>query len=142
MEKQSRLSLAVVGSAMAIFHNGWICGDAAAVATIVGGGDSVLSAVFDFANTRLKSFLIEHSPCSGRRVAQPRLPFSQHYGMLRRSASDHEYGCTRLSFSSTYLHHHLHSGIKILTNTHVIGNKGQVGDFTVSLRQGPNEELR
>ena len=53
---------------MAIFHSRQTRGTIAAAATIVGGGISCLSATFGFADAGRKSFLIEHSPCSGRRV--------------------------------------------------------------------------
>ncbi len=135
------LSLAVVGSAMAIFHNGQTCGEAPAVATFAGGGGDFVWLVPDFADAGLESFLIERPPCSGGRVAQPRLSFSQHNGTLRRGASDHDYGRAQPSLSSTYLHHHQHTHGELLANTRVIGVEGQLGAFTVSRCQGQQKEL-
>ncbi len=127
---------------MAIFRNGQTRCETGVAATIAGGGVSLLSAVSDLANAKRRIFLVEHPPCSGRRVAQHRLSFSQHNGTLRRSASNHEYGCTRLSLSSVDLYYYRHTNIEILANTHVIGINGRLGAFTVSRCHGQQKELK
>jgi hypothetical protein len=106
---------------MAIFHNGQIWSIAGTAATIVGGRRSGMWPALDFADAGLKSFLVEHPPCSVRRVAQLRFSLSQHNGLRRRSVSDHEYGCMRPSQPSVYLHRHQHTNTKILANTRLSG---------------------
>jgi heterodisulfide reductase subunit A2 len=127
---------------MAIFRNGQTRSKAVVAATIVGGGASETRAAFELADAGLKIFLVEHPPCPGRRVAQLGFIFPRHAGVLRRCASDHGYGCTRPSISRAHIHYNQHPNIEVLINTRVIRVEGQAGDFTVSLRQGQQKELR
>jgi len=104
---------------------------------VIGGGIGGMRAALDLADSGLKVFLIEHTPCLGGRVAQLGYMFPQHDCVLCRGTPDHGYGCTRPSISPAYIQHNQHPNIEILTNTHVIDMAGQAGDFTVSLRQEP-----
>ncbi|MGD2077523.1 MAG: FAD-dependent oxidoreductase [Chloroflexota bacterium] len=115
-----------------------------AAALVVGGGIGGMRAALDLADSGLKVYLVEQTPCLGGRVAQLGFMFPQHDCVLCRGTPDHGYGCTRPSISPAYIHHNQHPNIDILTNTHVVDVAGQAGDFTVSLRQEPryvNPEL-
>ncbi len=104
---------------------------------VVGGGIGGMRAALDLADSGLKVFLIEHTPCLGGRVAQLGYMFPQHDCVLCRGTPDHGYGCTRPSISPAYIQHNQHPNLEIMTDTHVIDVAGQAGDFTVSLRQEP-----
>jgi len=104
---------------------------------VVGGGIGGMRAALDLADSGLKVFLVEHTPCLGGRVAQLGYMFPQHDCVLCRGTPDHGYGCTRPSISPAYTPYNQHPNIEILTNTHVVDVAGQAGDFTVSLRQEP-----
>ncbi len=108
-----------------------------ATALVVGGGIGGMRAALDLANSGLKVYLIEHTPCLGGRVAQLGYMFPQHDCVLCRGTPDHGYGCTRPSISPAYVQHNQHPNIEIMTNTHVVDIAGQAGDFTVSLRYEP-----
>jgi heterodisulfide reductase subunit A len=108
-----------------------------AAVLVVGGGIGGMRAALDLADSGLKVYLVEQTPCLGGRVAQLGFMFPQHDCVLCRGTPDHGYGCTRPSISPAYIHHNQHPNIEILTNTHVIDVAGQAGDFTVSLRQEP-----
>jgi heterodisulfide reductase subunit A len=97
-----------------------------------------MRAALDLADSGLKVYLIEHTPCLGGRVAQLGFMFPQHDCVLCRGTPDHGYGCTRPSISPAYIQQNQHPNIEILTNTHVVDIAGQAGDFTVSLRQEPS----
>jgi heterodisulfide reductase subunit A len=104
---------------------------------VIGGGIAGMRAALDLADSGLKVFLIEQTPCLGGRVAQLGYMFPQHDCVLCRGTPDHGYGCTRPSISPAYIQHNQHPNIEILTNTHVVDVAGQAGDFSVSLRQEP-----
>ena len=108
-----------------------------AAALVVGGGISGMRAALDLADSGLKVYLVEQTPCLGGRVAQLGFMFPQHDCVLCRGTADHGYGCTRPSISPAYIQHNQHPNIEILTNTHVLDVEGQAGDFTISLRQEP-----
>ena len=108
-----------------------------AAALVVGGGIGGMRAALDLADSGLKVYLVEQTPCLGGRVAQLGFMFPQHDCVLCRGTPDHGYGCTRPSISPAYIQHNQHPNIDILTNTHVVDVAGQAGDFTVSLRQEP-----
>jgi heterodisulfide reductase subunit A2 len=108
-----------------------------AAAMVVGGGIGGMRAALDLADSGLKVYLVEHTPCLGGRVAQLGFMFPQHDCVLCRGTPDHGYGCTRPSISPAYIQQNQHPNIEILTNTHVVDIAGQAGDFTVSLRQEP-----
>ncbi len=108
-----------------------------AAALVVGGGIGGMRAALDLADSGLKVYLVEHTPCLGGRVAQLGFMFPQHDCVLCRGTPDHGYGCTRPSISPAYIQQNQHPNIEILTNTHVVDVAGQAGDFTVSLRQEP-----
>jgi heterodisulfide reductase subunit A len=82
-----------------------------AATLVVGGGIGGMRAALDLANSGLKVYLVEHTPCLG--------------------------GRTRPSISPAYVQHNQHPNIEIMTNTHVVDVEGQAGDFTVSLRHEP-----
>ncbi|MBE2199427.1 MAG: CoB--CoM heterodisulfide reductase iron-sulfur subunit A family protein [Anaerolinea sp.] len=96
-----------------------------------------MRAALDLADSGLKVYLVEHTPCLGGRVAQLGFMFPQHDCVLCRGTPDHGYGCTRPSISPAYIHHNQHPNVEILTSTHVVDILGQAGDFTVALRQEP-----
>lgn len=104
---------------------------------VVGGGIGGMRAALDLADSGLKVFLVEQTPCLGGRVAQLGYMFPQHDCVLCRGTPDHGYGCTRPSISPAYIQHNRHPNIEIMTNTRVVDVAGQAGDFTVSLRQEP-----
>ncbi len=104
---------------------------------VVGGGIGGMRAALDLADSGLRVYLIEHTPCLGGRVAQLGYMFPQHDCVLCRGTPDHGYGCTRPSISPAYIHHNQHPNIEVLTNTHVVDVVGQAGNFTASLRQEP-----
>lgn len=108
-----------------------------AAALVVGGGIGGMRAALDLADAGLKVYLVEQTPCLGGRVAQLGYMFPQHDCVLCRGTADHGYGCTRPSISPAYIQHNQHPNIEILTNTHILEVAGEVGDFTVSLRQEP-----
>ena len=91
----------------------------------IGGGIGGMRAALDLADSGLKVFLVEQTPCLGGRVAQLGFMFPQHDCVLCRGTPDHGYGCTRPSISPAYIHHNQHPNIEILTNTHVIDVAGQ-----------------
>ena len=68
-----------------------------AAAMVVGGGIGGMRAALDLADSGLRVYLIEHTPCLGGRVAQLGFMFPQHDCVLCRGTSDHGYGCTRPS---------------------------------------------
>lgn len=104
---------------------------------VVGGGLAGMRAALDLADSGLKVYLVERTPCLGGRVAQLGYMFPQHDCILCRGTADHGYGCTRPSISPAYIPHNQHPNISIFTQTEVIDVEGQAGDFTVSLRQQP-----
>ena len=104
---------------------------------VVGGGIGGMRAALDLADSGLKVYLVERTPCLGGRVAQLGYMFPQHDCVLCRGTPDHGYGCTRPSISPAYVHHNEHPNIDILTQTQVLDVEGQAGDFSVSLRQEP-----
>lgn len=108
-----------------------------AAVLVIGGGIGGMRAALDLADTGLKVYLVEQTPCLGGRVAQLGFMFPQHDCVLCRGTPDHGYGCTRPSISPAYIHHNQHPNIEILTNTRVVEVAGQAGDFTVSLRTEP-----
>ena len=108
-----------------------------AAAMVIGGGIGGMRAALDLADTGLRVYLIEQTPCLGGRVAQLGYMFPQHDCVLCRGTPDHGYGCTRPSISPAYIQQNQHPNIQILTNTRVIEVEGQAGDFTVSLRSEP-----
>ena len=108
-----------------------------AAALVVGGGIGGMRAALDLADSGLKVYLIEQTPCLGGRVAQLGFMFPQHDCVLCRGTPDHGYGCTRPSISPAYLLNNQHPNIEVLTNTRLIDVEGEAGDFTVSLRQEP-----
>ena len=122
---------------MADFRAGYGNHRSIAAVMVVGGGIGGMRAALDLADSGLKVFLVEHTPCLGGRVAQLGYMFPQHDCVLCRGTPDHGYGCTRPSISPAYIQHNQHPNIEILTNTRVIDVAGQAGDFTVSLRQEP-----
>ena len=109
----------------------------AASAMVVGGGIGGMRAALDLADSGLKVYLVEQTPCLGGRVAQLGFMFPQHDCVLCRGTPDHGYGCTRPSISPAYIQNNQHPNIEILTNTVVVDVEGQAGDFTVALRQEP-----
>jgi len=108
-----------------------------AAVLVIGGGIGGMRASLDLANSGLKVYLIEQTPCLGGRVAQLGFMFPQHDCVLCRGTPDHGYGCTRPSISPAYIHHNQHPNIDILTSTRLIDLEGQAGDFTVSLKREP-----
>jgi heterodisulfide reductase subunit A len=108
-----------------------------AAALVVGGGIGGMRTALDLADSGLKVYLIEKTPCLGGRVAQLGYMFPQHDCVLCRGTTDHGYGCTRPSISPAYIQHNRHPNIEILTQTQVVDVQGQAGDFTVSLRREP-----
>jgi heterodisulfide reductase subunit A2 len=105
---------------------------------VIGGGISGMRSALDLADSGLKVYLVEQTPCLGGRVAQLGFMFPQHDCVMCRGTPDHGYGCTRPSISPAYIQHNQHPNIEILTNTTVIGIEGQAGHFTVALRQEPS----
>ncbi|MGD2161803.1 MAG: FAD-dependent oxidoreductase [Anaerolineales bacterium] len=112
-----------------------------AAVLVVGGGIGGMRTALDLADSGLKVFLIEKTPCLGGRVAQLGYMFPQHDCILCRGTPDHGYGCTRPSISPAYIQHNRHPNIEFLTQTHLVGVQGQAGDFTVSLRMEPRYVL-
>ena len=108
-----------------------------AATLVVGGGIGGMRATLDLADSGLKVYLVEQTPCLGGRVSQLGFMFPQHDCVLCRGTADHGYGCTRPSISPAYIQHNQHPNIEILTNTNILEVEGQAGDFTVSLRQEP-----
>jgi heterodisulfide reductase subunit A len=108
-----------------------------AAALVIGGGIGGMRSALDIADSGLKVYLIEQTPCLGGRVAQLGYMFPQHDCVLCRGTPDHGYGCTRPSISPAYIQHNQHPNIEIMTNTRVVDVEGQAGDFSVSLRQEP-----
>jgi len=108
-----------------------------AAVLVVGGGIGGMRAALDLADSGLKVYLVEQTPCLGGRVAQLGFMFPQHDCVLCRGTADHGYGCTRPSISPAYIQHNQHPNIQILTNTRVVDVAGEAGDFTVSLRREP-----
>ncbi|MDF1552713.1 MAG: FAD-dependent oxidoreductase, partial [Deferrisomatales bacterium] len=104
---------------------------------VVGGGVGGMRAAADLAETGLRVYLVESSPGLGGRVAQLGFMFPTHDCVLCRGSSDHGYGCTRPSISPAFQDHNLHPNIEVLTLTEVVDFRGQVGDFTVTLRRNP-----
>ena len=108
-----------------------------AATLVVGGGIGGMRATLDLADSGLKVYLVEQTPCLGGRVSQLGFMFPEHDCVLCRGTADHGYGCTRPSISPAYIQHNQHPNIEILTNTNILEVEGQAGDFTVSLRQEP-----
>jgi len=108
-----------------------------AATLVVGGGIGGMRAALDLADSGLKVYLVEQTPCLGGRVSQLGFMFPQHDCVLCRGTADHGYGCTRPSISPAYIQHNQHPNIEILTNTNILEVEGEAGDFTVSLRQEP-----
>ncbi|MGE5123632.1 MAG: FAD-dependent oxidoreductase [Acidobacteriaceae bacterium] len=108
-----------------------------AAAMVVGGGIGGMRAALDLADSGLKVYLVEQTPCLGGRVAQLGFMFPQHDCVLCRGTPDHGYGCTRPSISPSYIHNNQHPNIEILTSTTVSDIQGQAGNFTVALRGEP-----
>jgi heterodisulfide reductase subunit A len=99
---------------------------------VVGGGIGGMRAALDLADSGLKVYLVEQTPCLGGRVAQLGFMFPEHDCVLCRGTPDHGYGCTRPSISPAYIQQNCHPNIQILTNTRVVDVAGQAGDFSVS----------
>ena len=108
-----------------------------AAAMVIGGGIGGMRAALDLADSGLKVYLVEQTPCLGGRVAQLGFMFPQHDCVLCRGTADHGYGCTRPSISPGYIHNNQHPNIEILTSTTVSDIQGQAGNFTVALREEP-----
>lgn len=108
-----------------------------AAALVVGGGIGGMRTALDLADSGLKVYLIEKTPCLGGRVAQLGYMFPQHDCVLCRGTPDHGYGCTRPSISPAYIQHNRHPNIEILTQTQLVAVQGQAGNFSVSLRREP-----
>ncbi len=104
---------------------------------VVGGGVGGMRAAIDLAEAGLQVILVETTPSLGGRVAQLGFMFPTHDCVLCRGTSDHGYGCTRPAISPAFMDYNLHPNIELLTNTQIIGAKGQAGDFTIQLRQHP-----
>lgn len=104
---------------------------------VIGGGVAGMRAAADLAETGLKVYLVESSPGLGGRVAQLGFMFPTHDCVLCRGSADHGYGCTRPSISPVFPDNNRHPNIELMTQTHVVDFKGQVGDFTVTLRRDP-----
>ncbi len=104
---------------------------------VVGGGVAGMRAAADLAETGLQVYLVESAPGLGGRVAQLGFMFPTHDCVLCRGSSDHGYGCTRPSISPAFQDHNLHPNIRVMTLTEVVDFRGQVGDFTVTLRRNP-----
>ena len=124
---------------MAIFRNGQTRSKTVVAATSVGGGVSGVWTALDLADARPKMYLIEHSPCPGRRVSQLGFMFPRHAGVLRRGASDHGYGCTRPSFFPAHIHHNHHLNIEIHTNPRVIKRRGRTRPLQPGQARVPRE---
>jgi heterodisulfide reductase subunit A len=108
-----------------------------AATLVVGGGIGGMRAALDLADAGLKVYLVEQTPSLGGKVSQLGFMFPQHDCVLCRGTADHGYGCTRPSISPAYIQHNQHPNIEILTNTNILDVTGQVGNFTVSMRQEP-----
>lgn len=108
-----------------------------AAAMVVGGGIGGMRAALDLADSGLKVFLVEQTPCLGGRVSQLGYMFPQHDCVLCRGTPDHGYGCTRPSISPAYMQNNQHPNLQILTSTRIVEVAGQAGEFTISLRQDP-----
>ncbi|MBM3143928.1 MAG: CoB--CoM heterodisulfide reductase iron-sulfur subunit A family protein [Chloroflexi bacterium] len=108
-----------------------------AAVMVVGGGIGGMRSALDLADSGLKVYLIEQTPCLGGRVAQLGYMFPQHDCVLCRGTPDHGYGCTRPSISPAYIQNNQHPNIEVLTSTSVLDIEGQAGDFTISLRGEP-----
>lgn len=104
---------------------------------VVGGGVAGMRAAADLAETGLQVHLVESAPGLGGRVSQLGFMFPTHDCVLCRGSADHGYGCTRPSISPAFQDRNLHPNIEVLTLTEVVDFRGQVGDFTVTLRRNP-----
>ncbi len=104
---------------------------------VVGGGVAGMRAAADLAEAGLKVYLVESAPGLGGRVAQLGFMFPTHDCVLCRGSPDHGYGCTRPSISPAFQDNNLHPNIEVMTLTDVADFRGQVGDFTVTLRRNP-----
>ena len=82
---------------------------------VVGGGIGGMRAALDLADSGIRVYLVESTPCLGGRVAQLGFMFPQHDCVLCRGTPDHGYGCTRPSISPAYIQHNRHPNIEILT---------------------------
>jgi len=104
---------------------------------VVGGGIAGMRAAADLAETGLKVHLVESSPGLGGRVAQLGWMFPTHDCVLCRGSKDHGYGCTRPSISPAFPDNNRHPNINVMALTEVIDFRGEVGNFTVTLRRNP-----
>lgn len=93
-------------------------------ALIIGGGVAGLRAAYDLARRGLHVALIEKTPFLGGRMAQLETIFP-----TERAARDELHGLLKRVI--------VHPNVTIFTQTELVGVKGYVGDFEVTLRQQP-----
>jgi len=104
---------------------------------VIGGGVAGMRAAADLAETGLKVHLVESSPSLGGRVAQLGWMFPTHDCVLCRGSKDHGYGCTRPSIGPAFPDNNRHPNIDVMALTEVVDFRGEVGNFTVTLRHNP-----
>ena len=93
-------------------------------AVVVGGGIAGMQASLDLAEAGYKAYLVECKSAIGGHMAQLDKTFPTN-------------DCAMCTISPKLVETGRHLNIEILTDSEVVGLKGQAGDFTVSVRTHP-----
>jgi len=112
-------------------------GETIGAVMVVGAGVGGMRAAVDLADAGYRVYLVEAAPTVGGIVAQLGYMFPTHDCLLCRGTSNQGYGCSRPAISPWFLDYSRHPNIEIMTNTTVVGAKGQAGDFTVQVHRRP-----
>ncbi len=91
---------------------------------VVGGGIAGMQAALDLADQGFKIYLVESSSSVGGKMAQLDKTFPTN-------------DCAMCTISPKLVETGRHANIQVLTNSEVLGIKGQVGNFQVQVRQSP-----
>jgi len=91
---------------------------------VVGAGIGGMQAALDLANAGFHVTLVERGPAIGGRMAQLDKTFPTN-------------DCAMCTISPKLVEVGRHRNIELLTNTEVLGLKGDAGDFTIAVRRNP-----
>ena len=91
---------------------------------VVGGGIAGMQASLDLGEAGYKVYLVEAKSAIGGHMAQLDKTFPTN-------------DCAMCTISPKLVEVGRHRNIKLLTNTEVLGLKGEAGDFTVRVRRNP-----
>ena len=106
-------------------------------ALVIGGGVAGQRAALDIAEAGYPVYLVERSASLGGIVAQLGFMFPSHDCVLCIGGRDHGQGCTRPAISPQLHEKSRHPNITVLTSTEITSVEGEVGNFSVQVKQRP-----